>query len=200
MSKPLSLPVRNILATYYLATAQETEYGMDWYMIASNIATRISAGTGVDKSTVAAVISALSPSNKWEKNILDAEALIQVYLANGSMDDVKVSTYGQNKSKAWRLLKGSDPEKEFGNAPKTYAFWKLIADWMDHQNAVVVDGHAKNIWGGERMALKKTKSMTKNQYNAVAEDYRIAAEQVGIFPHQMQAITWVAHRRVHGVA
>lgn len=191
--------VKNILAVYFTATAQEIEHGMEWYNIAHKIARRISKGTGVDVDTVAGVISALSPSNRWERNVQDTESLIQAHQAGLNQFEVKVSTYGQNKKKAWGLLDGDDPHKAFGGKSgwKTEAFFKLIAD--PTEDYVVIDGHATNIWEGDYVALKDATKLNKTTYFKVVEDYRIAAALIGVYPHQMQAITWLAWRRMNGV-
>ena len=108
----LSHNAREIVARFTLATSQEVQLGCDWYPSALKIATRIADKYDLRVETVAGVISALSPSNKWERNVFDAEALIKVWRAGATRDEVlhpkhpiiRVCTYLTMKTKAWDIL------------------------------------------------------------------------------------------------
>ena len=92
----LSVNAREIVAKFQLATSQEVQLGCDWYRSAFQIADRISDKYVLPTETVAGVIAALSPNNRWERNIIDAEAMLKCYAAGGTDDDllaVKVCTY-----------------------------------------------------------------------------------------------------------
>ena len=196
----------NIVGKYLLSTESEKVNGAEWYPIALEIATAISHNTGVDVFTVSAVIAALSPNNKWERNCKDAEDLISVYVAAGSeaAADVKVCTYGKNKAKAIVLLECGDPlqYETILNGRKVVAFYQCIIGIAD---AVVVDGHAYSVWVGERLTMKEVPSIGIKLYRAISDDYRAAAEHINATygkrytAAQIQAITWVAHKRIHGV-
>ena len=84
----LSVNAREIVAKFTLATSQEVQLGCDWYRSAFQIADRISDKYGLPTETVAGVIAALSPNNRWERNIIDAEAIIKCWAAGGTDEDV----------------------------------------------------------------------------------------------------------------
>lgn len=189
--------VRNILAHFHQATPAELDWGLIWYERAHEIAVRLAEIYTLDVSTVAGVISALSPNNRWGRNLQDAEAMIRAHQLGLPQVRVRVSTYLPNKAKAWRLLSGADPDREFGRqAPKTRAFWRLIVQ-PDDPEEVVIDGHAVSIWGGERVVLDQQKSLTLGRYRQIAADYRDAAKHEELLPSQMQATTWLVYRRLH---
>ena len=102
----LSHNAREIVARFTLATSQEVQLGTDWYPSAYKIAVRLAGKYRIPTETAAGVIAALSPSNRWERNIVDAEALIKVFKAGATRDEVlhpkhpiiKVCTYlGQHQ-------------------------------------------------------------------------------------------------------
>ena len=76
----------NIVAKFSLATTQEVVAGCDWYTDAHKIAGRIASMYGLHHAVVAAVIAALSPNNKWERNLRDAENFIRLFTV-GDPDD-----------------------------------------------------------------------------------------------------------------
>ena len=84
----LSHNAREIVAKFTLATSQEVQLGCDWYPSAYKIAVRMADTYGVPTKTVAGVIASLSTSNRWERNVLDAEALIKVWRAGATRDEV----------------------------------------------------------------------------------------------------------------
>ena len=66
-------------------------------------------------------------------------------------------------------------------------------------DAVCIDGHAYSSWAGIRYATSKRPRISNRECHVIADDYREAAGHVGIKPHQMQAINWLAWRRLHDV-
>ena len=73
------------------------------------------------------------------------------------------------------------------------------------EDTCTVDGHAKNIYYGERHGLTSDKTnIGKKEYVAIQEAYVNAGKQVRFNGRQlkafeMQAITWVTWRRIHGI-
>lgn len=191
----------NILAVFFQASEDELREGKMWYSnafdTAKAIASRYDLPGGID--TVAAVIAALSPNNRWNRNVRDAEALIRTYCAGGELDALKVSSYGQNKVKAIRILKGESPDDVLGGN-KVRAFYECIAN--GNSTAVCIDGHAFSIWSGQRVVTSKTPSISDKLYAAISEDYRRAALVVSSVTGvcysamQVQAITWVVWRNL----
>lgn len=192
----------NILRVYYDATDAERQEGMDWYDRAAQLVEKLATDTDVTINQAAAVVSILSPLVRWERNIEDARILIDAWNAGIGPDGFKVSSFAQNRRKAWWMLEEkSEPSTMFGRrAPKTGRFHELLIDpWITDR--VVIDGHAFSIAVGVRHPLASPDIPNleyKGRYERLEQAYREAAARVGIAPHQMQAVTWTVWRNRHG--
>ena len=78
----------------------------DWYRSALNIAGRIADRYDMRIETVAGVLAALSPNNRWERNIIDAENIIKCWAAGGTDEDVGGDKWHlfNNEAKALDIL------------------------------------------------------------------------------------------------
>mgnify|MGYP003315973843 FL=1 len=202
----LSVNAREIVAKFQLATSQEVQLGCDWYASALKIASRISSKYGATTEVAAGVIAALSPNNRWERNIIDAEALIKVWAAGGTDADilaVKCCTYPVMRQKALDILKGSDIVKTL-NGPKIIEFFNCITNPM--LNDLCIDGHAYSIWLGQRVVMKDVPNIkAKKLRSQIKTDYRDATAFINDELNEnftaatIQAITWVTHKRIYNV-
>jgi len=192
------MTVQNIINIYLASTDDEKADGIRWYRVALREATKIAKEFGVSKHTVVGVIAALSPNLGWTVNVRNARDMVKCFTEGGTIDDVTVSSYPANKQKAWRMLDEKIVRKDklmkVLNGAKTTAFFANILGI----DVVTVDGHAKNIFDGERRVLKNNNVGAK-EYREIAKAYHAAADQMGIKGFQMQAITWVAWRRMHNI-
>lgn len=192
----------NILATFFSATKQEIQHGRRWYKDANCIAVEIANSNDIYVDTAIAVIAALSPNNKWEKNCLDADNLIKVITSGGDENQVKVSTYNKNKRKAIEIINGGDQLEILGGL-KVRAFYACISGC---KNSVCVDGHTYSYWIGERIPTTKTPSITPKLYAKISDDHRTACDLINsilnetFIPADIQAICWLAWRRIHNGA
>ena len=203
----LSVNAREIVAKFTLATSQEVQLGCDWYRSALNIAGRISDKYGLPTETVAGVIAALSPNNRWERNIIDAEAIIKCWAAGGTDEDVlavKCCTYPLMRQKALDILTRDIPIVEILNGPKLIEFFNCITNPM--LNDLCIDGHAYSIWLGQRVVMKDVPNIkAKKLRSQIKTDYRDATAFINddlnesFTPADIQAITWVTHKRIYGV-
>ena len=207
----LSHNAREIVARFTLATSQEVQLGCDWYPSALKIATRIADKYGLRVETVSGVIAALSPSNRWERNIYDAEALIKVWRAGATRDEVldkdnpiiRVCTYLNQKTKAWDILTTSDPVVDILKGVKTIEFFNCITNPL--LDDVCIDGHAYSVWLGERVTLHKVPNLQGKLRHTIKQDYRDATSFINeeldeqYTAATIQAITWVTHKRIHNV-
>ena len=190
-----------IQAILNLASASEVVAGKTWYVTARDIANELAHRYEINEACVTGVIAALSPRNKWDRNILDAENLIAAFVSGGleAAKEVKVCTFGKNKDKALTILNGCLATDEdvlaVLSGPKLSEFYSCIRGLDD----VCIDGHAYSIWFGERIALKDVPSIGKKIRQQIKKDYLAVAEANGLTGFEVQAITWVAHRRIHGV-
>jgi len=193
--------VRNIKAIYELATTAETADGMAWYGVAKSIAIVLADQYGIPANQAIGVLAALSPRNKWSRNVVDAEALISAYVAAGTEQArlTKVCTFGANKAKAIKILESGletlPTALEILSGPKLREFASCIAGLDD----VCIDGHAWCIWQGSRVTLADVPAIGVKLRRQIKADYAQAAADLGLKASELQAITWVAWRRIHGV-
>ena len=194
--------VENIKAIYQLASATERVNGASWYPVAHCVALELADRYHVTECQAIGVIAALSPRNRWERNVHDAEALISAYVAAGPTQAMltKVCTFTSNKAKAVKILQTADPTVDEVRAilsgPKLKEFFTCI---LGSREEVCVDGHAFCIWNGGRTGLKDVPAIGVKLRREIKADYAEAADALDVFPSALQAITWVAWRRIHGV-
>jgi len=129
-------------------------------------------------------------------NLRDAHKLLAAHRKGTPYAEFTVSTYGQNKLKAWRIVNGEDPLALI-TANKTRSFFQNISDPEDVV-PVTIDGHMLNMWRGRRENLVGLSFPTK-LYAQVAEDVRILAREHQMIPCQMQGVLWLTWRRLHGI-
>lgn len=185
--------VNAVLDVYRNATVADLDYGREWYRTAHALAARL------DPSNVraaAGVIAALSPMMNWERNMMLAIRAYDDGCASGAL-------FG-NVRKADAIMAGADPLDILGG-DKVRNFFAAIAD-PESDEAVCIDRHAFDIAVGRvtnditRRALSRV-----GVYESFAKVYREAARiltrETGmhVTPAQVQAVTWVAWRRMKGL-
>ena len=206
MSNTPTMDIKNILAMYMQATPVDTQEGTVWYNNAHQICVALSDKYKLPLSTVVGVVSALSPNNKWDRNIFDAENIIHAYCMG--YDYPKVCTFSSNKDKAITILEceidSSDNICAILKGNKTIAFFRGILT-NGQCDEITVDGHAFNIWRGMYTSLNEVPAISNKLYKTVSDAYKQAAvtinnlEGTKYSAAEIQAITWVTHRRVNGV-
>lgn len=196
--------IDNIIKIYKLATPEEKRDGIVWYANAYSDCNRISLDLSVPVHIVTGVVAALSPNNKWDRNVTNARELIQAFVNGDGMDSVKVSTYHTMKKKAWSILEDM-PDHEgvivLLNGQKIVSFYRNIMG----DDTCTVDGHAKNIYYGERHGLTDDRTnVGKKEYKTISDAYVKAGKRVrvngrSLKAFEIQAITWVVWRRIHNI-
>lgn len=148
--------------------------------------------------TGAAVFSALSPNSTYHGNLRDTRRLLRAVRAGQPKESIRVSTYHNNRDKAWAIATGADPLKLI-IYPKTRNFFMNICD-PDDPRWVTVDGHIFNAWTGVRIPLKgAAMKMNFKVYDQIADDIRAVGRQKSIIANQAQAIIWITWRRMNGI-
>ena len=202
----LSPQAANIVAKFTLATTAEVVAGERWYSESYVVASRIAKLHDLSTVRVAAVIAALSPNNRWERNIEDAENVITAFVHGNDQDvlEVKCCTYNVNKLKALAILKSESFDYEaILKGPKTIEFFHCISD--NNCDDVCIDGHAYSIWYGSRLTMKEVPNIGKKLRERIKQDYKEATDFINAelcvdyLTSQIQAITWVCHRRIYDV-
>lgn len=191
--------IYNIISVWTDADETQRAEGLIWYENAQKAAHDIAIKYDVPVYIVVAVIAALSPNNKWARNLVNADALIGAFLRGDGIDAVKVSTYHAMKGKAWDILVAR-PDYDGAKAMlKGQKITSFFCDIMGEFN-VTIDGHARNIAYDEKVGLTDDRSnIGKLEYRALQAAYEEAARRVGLMPYQLQAITWRVWRDRWGI-
>jgi hypothetical protein len=190
----------NILAVYNMATADDLRAGMAWYQEANNWC-RVMAGSNREHliSRNAGIVAALSPLNGWGNNKRKAAEVIskrgKITVVKGKPNGIGL---GANVLKAIAIYNGAEP-LDILSGDKVRAFYATI---LDPRGDVVpvIDRHAFDIAIGEKTDDKRRGILSrKGVYAEFANAYREAAKVAGIGSAQMQAVTWIAWRNIHGI-
>jgi len=181
---------RYLIERYKTSTESEKREGLKWYADARNFCADVSTQCDVSHKIVAAVVSVLSPRNKWERNKLDAQNLIEVKKAGGNMEDFSVCTFTGNKKRAWDLMDLEkdpfDPDQYFKGL-KTRCFWDNIV--YSESYRVTIDTWAARAAYNTRGNWSR--SINKSEYCRLEKQYISSAKSVGVDPKAFQAIVWV---------
>lgn len=188
MPKAREYPVTDYMAAirsaYERATDAQHAEGLRWYPEAYDIAATIAGRTGLPIEVVAAIISALSPRNKWHRNVLDAAMYAEAAVCGGTMP--KACTYGANQRKAWAIATSGDISALRGR--KVESFIANIAR-RDYSRVTV------DVWAIRAATNGAKDAVTSDgEYRAVELAYQAVAAEVGIAPAHLQAIVWVVVR------
>lgn len=203
MARRVDIPehaVENIMAVYRSAEPADVMAGVTWYRAALEACQVLADTYDVPTHIAVGVVAALSPNNRWARNLQDAESIIAAYMAGEHMESVSVCTYNAMRAKAWRVLSEAPDTLEgvlvILNGQKIRCFAENIMG----VNTCTVDGHARNIAYGRRVSLSGSKfTIGKAEYAALQECYREAGALVGMTAYEMQAVTWVVWRRIHAI-
>ena len=194
------ITTKNIIAVYKMATPDEIKQGIEWYLNATSDCKNIADRLRLPLHIVIGVVSALSPNNKWKRNIVNADELCTAFINGQDMDSIKVSTYHKMKQKAWsilRLMPTYDDAVTILNGKKIVSFFKNI---NGDESEITIDGHARNIYYNDRQGLTTPNTnIKKSEYGDIQVAYLRASKKLGIKAYELQAITWVVWRRIHGI-
>ena len=194
------ITTKNIILVYHLANPSEIKHGLTWYVNATKDCKEIAIKYDLPIHIVIGVVSALSPNNKWERNIVNADDLCKAFIDGQDMDSIKVSTYHKMKQKAWSILEqmpSYDETIKILNGKKIVSFFKNISG---DESDITIDGHARNIAYNDRQGLTTPNTnIRKLEYLDIQKAYLRASKKLGIKAYELQAITWLAWRRIHGI-
>lgn len=185
--------VLNTLGVYADATPAEKREGMSWYPDARDFATTLAGRYGTSVETATAVVAALSPQMSWDANKRWAE---QAMFAHSLGIPVPSRGLGNSLRRATVALSGdlSDIERAKGTL-KVHNFYLSI---LGVSGAVCVDRHAVRVVYGDPQHPGTIGS--DGRYREYAEVYREAARELHLRAADVQAVTWVAMRRMRGEA
>lgn len=177
----------NLKRLYNRMTETEINQGLVWYEDAHQYAQYLADKYQLRLEQTCGIISALSPSVRWNRNKLEAEWLIQSNLEDCITDDFNFTTYGSGVIKAQRIY--HDEQFQWFNektGPKTYNFYHNILNPTD-KNYLTVDRHCYYTVHGEQ----STSQVRGPRYRKIVELYTKTANKLNIIPNQLQAILWL---------
>lgn len=177
----------NLKYFYNKATEEDKHNGKLWYKSANLICEKLSVKYGYNVETVASVVSALSPRNKWERNLLDAETVLKAVREGTPPEEVRVCTFNTNKDKAFRIAQLKEAINT--QSMKTFAFVQNIANL--NRSYVTID-----VWHMRACFNKMItpNSLTPSLYNQIQKITIKEAESRGLKGYELQAVVWEAIR------
>lgn len=183
----LSKVSKNLDYFFNLATNKEIKAGKDWYKVANQFCIDTANKYNTNPFIVASVVSALSPRNRWEKNLKDTIKVLKAVKDNKQPEEIKVSTFHKNKFKAFNIAKGLQEINK--DSPKTYNFVNNIA-YLSNKHLTI------DIWH-LRACLKQFKSIDsasigKTAYEQIKSLTINKANKLGLKGYELQAIIWLS--------
>jgi hypothetical protein len=178
--------VANIMAVYNEAEEEEKDFWGRWYYNSKENVQNLAQRHDIDFVVTAAVVAVLSPGNKWKANLVAADNVIQMF-KNPEIRK-NINAYGKNVEKAIKILESGDIG--YVRGPKVSVFLKSLIDPDYTKDALVLDSHAINIWYGIKRNIKMTPTISTKMRMKIMDDYRTAANKLGVGLQALQATTW----------
>lgn len=203
--------LRGLIELYDECPADLRAEALQSYFRYNSILKQLASRYGASVETAAAVFSALSPNNDYIGNLRDAATVLKYAQYTGCHpDDFKVSTYDQNKKKAWRIAtRETSPGMEFEKRTSLKTFNFFVNCWQpEFRDFVTIDGHMYWAWAGRR-GVVKTRSVTRAEdappsigptlYKLLSDAVKFVAHERGVIPNQAQAVIWQWWRVKHNI-
>ena len=86
---------KNILNVFDQVTPSELQHGLTWYEQAKVYGQVIADKYEIPLHISVGVIAALSPTNKWERNLIDAENMVKIFIDGGYVETCMPCTHFQ---------------------------------------------------------------------------------------------------------
>lgn len=167
-----------LVRIYKDSSPQDKEIAVGWYRNCRGWAEEIAESLRVDPQLVIDVFTVLSPGTELAQNKLDAVQVIK----HGR--DYKPTTYAIGREKGYALVDGVkfDSLVNPRTSPKVWNFRANITDPDDLLPVTVDRWIAREHLGKDKLTIY--------QYERIAQDYRLAASELGIVPNALQALIW----------
>ena len=179
--------------------AHSTDYveGEKWYREARLFCYRVSKQYGLSFRKTCAILSALSPRNRWERNKIDCENLI-AYLTGHTVNEPSCATYRNMVEKAKKIFNAKvdtiQSMLKLLNGQKISAFFLNIYDF--NSDCVTVDSWIQLIALGEYLSVDKRPSLNKTDYVMIENLIKELASTKNVKPPVLQAVLWIAFKRM----
>lgn len=177
---------------YLNADTNAVRDGLTWYHSARIHCNIIAQKYGVTTELVASVMAALSPRNRWARNIRDCHDIVQ-YMCDDTCHIMPVvCTYGANKDKAIELCNTDLNHAQrlaILNGRKVQSFYCNILGLDDK---VTIDSWIDQAYSGKYKTVKKRKALGLKRYKAIENDFISLSIKYNLKAYQIQAIVWLA--------
>jgi hypothetical protein len=174
------------------AKTKEIQDGKSWYLIANNICQDMAQKYDTTTLIAAQVIAALSPRNKWRRNIEDAYVIFDAVINNIKPENIKVCTFHTNKFKAYDIAKNNI--KITDKSLKTYSFCNNIAN-LDPTKVTI------DIWAlracFNKSILISSASIGRIAYTQIENIFLNKGIKLGLTGFELQAILWLTCQRMY---
>ena len=163
----------------------------NWYFTVNEYCLHLSEAFDVPLIKISAILAALSPQNKFDQNCIDLENFLM------TSGNCKVSTFGNQKLKAIKILELDNPTEEnikliLGKGLKTLSFFENIYRPYTSQSVTVDLWQIR--WAKLLNIIPQQGTLTNKRYRKIEARVRKYAKKLDIMPHQFQALTWVQLR------
>ena len=172
---------------FNIASDQEILAGQNWYKNANLEANKIAKKYDLDIYKVAQVISALSPRNKWEQNLKDADKVSEAFNLGLHPTDIKVCTFHSNKFKAFNIL--ANNLQITNNSLKTFNFVNNIA-YLNNDFLTIDIWHLRACFNN--MIKINNAAIGKIAYEQIKQLTLKKATKLGLKGFELQAILWLS--------
>lgn len=178
------------------ASDENKQIGLEWYKEAQAFCQSLAKEFDLPAYIVASVVSMLSPNNKWERNKIDARAVIIAWKSGLGAESVKVCTYTPNKLKAFRAL--NEGERIASSAPKTHAF-AMNVGLLSSEHITIDKWHIRACLVKPKDGITETvETVTAKQYRRIEAITAQIAKESGLKGYELQAIVWVSIKESWG--
>ena len=176
---------RNLDYYFNKATKEEIKDGLNWYKDANNICKDIATKYNTTTLIAAQVISALSPRNKWDKNIKDSYKVFESIKNGIPAESIKVSTFHTNKFKSYAIINNNVQITD--KSLKTYNFVNNIA-LLSNEHLTIDIWHLRACFS--RIIKIDKANVGRVAYQQIKELTIKKANKLGIKGYELQAIVW----------
>ena len=184
-SKQLTRVNNNLNYWFNKATKEDIKEGLEWYQTAHDICKDIAIQFNTTTLIAAQVISALSPRNKWDKNIKDTYKVFESIKNGIPAEAIKVSTFHVNKFKSYAIVNNNIQITD--KSLKTFNFVHNIAN-LSNEHLTIDIWHLRACFFFT-MKIDKA-SIGRIAYQQIKELTLKKANKLGLKGYQLQAIIW----------
>jgi hypothetical protein len=161
---------------------EQKKQGLNWYKDIHDYCRLVSDMYSIELWKVCAILSALSPNNRFYRNVIDVISLIK------HKGNAKVCTYNSNKQKALKCLEANS----FDECLKLFKGRKTLSFFLNIYKPLSNDRVTIDVWMIRYFDIKG--SLTDKKYRQAETIVKQCADKLNMLPHQLQALLWIAAR------